>query len=57
VPALEELARHYERRERDFTAALNMTLRALALEPSEALVRRRARLEKRLAQTQTQRLL
>ena len=57
VPAFEELARHYERRERDFATALEATLRAIALEPSEALVRRRARLEKRLAQTQTQRLL
>jgi uncharacterized protein YprB with RNaseH-like and TPR domain len=57
VPALEELAKHYERRERNFTAALEATLRALALEPSEALVRRRARIEKRLSQPQSERLL
>lgn len=57
VPALQELARHYERRERNFTAALEVTLRALAIEPTEALARRRARLEKRLAQTESQRLL
>jgi uncharacterized protein YprB with RNaseH-like and TPR domain len=57
VPALQELARHYERRERNFTAALEVTLRALAIEPTEALARRRARLEKRLARTESQRLL
>ena len=57
VPALEELAKRYERRERNLTAALDMTLRALALESTEALLRRRARLEKRLAQPKSQRLL
>ncbi len=57
VPAFQELAKHYERRERNFTAALDMTLRALALEPSEALSRRRARLEKRLAQPRSASLL
>ena len=55
--AFEELARHYEKRERNFAAALEMTVQALALEPSAALERRRARLEKRFAQPQSQRLL
>jgi hypothetical protein len=57
VPALEELARHYERRERDFTTALNMTVRAIAITPSDALARRRARLEKKIAQPKSERLL
>ncbi|MGA3027634.1 MAG: ribonuclease H-like domain-containing protein [Bryobacteraceae bacterium] len=57
VPALEELAKHYERRERNFAAALDTTLRALALQPTEALARRRARLERRLTQPKSQRLL
>ncbi len=57
VPAMEELARHYERRERNFSAALRITLRAIALGPTESLSRRRARLEKRLAQPESQRLL
>ena len=57
VPALEELAKHYERRERNFALALEMTLRALALQPTEALLRRRERLEKRLLQPKPQRLL
>jgi len=57
APALVELARYYERRERNFALALEMTLAALALGSSEALLRRRARLEKRLASSKTRRLL
>ena len=57
VPALEALAKHYERRERNFTAALDMTLQAIAAAPTDALTRRRARLEKRLAQPKSQPLL
>ena len=55
--ALEELARHHERREKNYRAALDATLRALAVAPTDALQRRRARLEKRLAQDESQRLL
>lgn len=47
--ALEELARYYERRERDFRRALEMTLAALEAGASEPLQRRRLRLEKRIA--------
>ena len=57
VPALEELAKYHERRNKDFAAALDATMRALAIAPSEALTRRRARLERKLAQTESQRLL
>jgi uncharacterized protein len=44
-----ELAKYYERRERNYGMALEMTRNAIDLEPSEALRRRQARLEKRLA--------
>jgi tetratricopeptide (TPR) repeat protein len=48
VPAYEELAKHYERRERNHTLALEMTRSALALEDSEPLRRREERLKNRL---------
>ena len=57
APALEELAKHHERRQHDYAAALDATLRALALAPTPALTRRRERLEKRLASSAAQRLL
>ena len=49
--ALEALAKHYEHRERNFAMALEFTDAALALEPSEELHKRRARLAKRKGQT------
>jgi len=57
APALEELARHYERREHNLSVALEMALRAIAITPSDALTRRLARLEKRLAHPRSERLL
>jgi hypothetical protein len=57
VPALEELAKYYEHRERNYAMALEMTRSALDLGESEALRRRAARLEKRLATTKSGRLL
>ena len=45
---LEELAKHYERRERNYAMALEMTRSALALEDSEPLRRREQRLKARL---------
>jgi hypothetical protein len=48
VRALEELARHYERRERNDAMALEMTRAALALEDTPALRRREQRLAARL---------
>jgi len=47
--AFTELAKYYERRERNYGMALEMTRNAIDLKPSEALRRRQARLEKRLA--------
>ena len=45
--ALAELAKYYEHRERNYAMALEMTLNALDLEPSDALRRRAARLKKK----------
>lgn len=55
--ALEELAKYYEHRERNYGMALEMTRAALNLADSDAFRRREARLEKRLASPRAQRLL
>jgi uncharacterized protein YprB with RNaseH-like and TPR domain len=55
--AFVELAKYYERRERNYALALEMTRSAQDLEPSEALERRAARLEKRLGAPKTSRLI
>ncbi|HET8549557.1 MAG TPA: ribonuclease H-like domain-containing protein, partial [Bryobacteraceae bacterium] len=58
VAALEELAKHYEHRERNAAMALEWTLAALEHEDTPELRRRRERLERRLAKTaKTKRLL
>jgi len=48
VRALEELARHYERRERNYAMALEMTRAALAVEDTPAIRRRELRLVARV---------
>ena len=48
VAALEELAKHYEHGEKNYAAALNFTRQALDFEKTDSLVKRRARLERRL---------
>ena len=48
--AYEELAKHYERREKNFAMALEMTAAALALAETPALRRRHERLTSRLGQ-------
>jgi len=55
--AFVELAKYYERRERNYALALEMTRSAMELEPSEALERRAARLEKRMGTPKTSRLI
>jgi len=55
--AFVELAKYYEHRERNYAMALEMTRNALAIEDSEALRRRAARLEKRLPGRKTLKLL
>ena len=46
--AFEELAKHYEHREKDFDCALDMTRQAQAYNPSEGLKRREERLLRRI---------
>jgi uncharacterized protein YprB with RNaseH-like and TPR domain len=48
LQALEELAKHYEHRQRNYRMALEVTLTALEHSQSDSLLRRRARLERRL---------
>ncbi len=48
VRALEELAKHYEHREKNFARALDMTRQALNHEDSAALRKRESRLTRRL---------
>ncbi|HTR34372.1 MAG TPA: ribonuclease H-like domain-containing protein [Bryobacteraceae bacterium] len=55
--AFVELAKYYEHRERNYSMALEMTRNALAIEDSEALRRRAARLEKRVPAGKAIRLL
>jgi uncharacterized protein len=49
VQAMEELAKHYEHRDKDCAKALEMTRAALALEETTSLQKREERLQKRLA--------
>ncbi|MBI1895055.1 MAG: ribonuclease H-like domain-containing protein [Acidobacteria bacterium] len=51
LQALEELAKHYEHRERNYSMALEMTRTALDLADSDQLRARQARLEKRVARS------
>lgn len=51
--ALEELAKHYEHKERNYGMALEFTLSALTIADSETLHHRRARLERRAAKRST----
>jgi hypothetical protein len=57
VSALEELAKHYEHRERNYSMALEFTEAALELGDSEDLQRRALRLKRRLAGPRPRRLL
>jgi uncharacterized protein len=49
VQAMEELAKHYEHREKDHARALELTRAALELEDTTSLRKREERLQKRLA--------
>jgi uncharacterized protein YprB with RNaseH-like and TPR domain len=55
--ALEELAKFYEHEQRNFALALEFTQQAFAVEPSPEFLRRKARLEKRLARPRAQSLI
>ena len=52
VRALEELAKHYEHREKNYPMALEMTRSALALEDTPEIRRRESRLKKRINKLQ-----
>jgi uncharacterized protein YprB with RNaseH-like and TPR domain len=56
VRAIEELAKHYEHRERNYAMALEMTRNALALEDTPEIRHREERLKSRLESKQTTRL-
>ncbi len=56
VRALEEMAKHYEHRELDYAAALEMTSRALAIEDTPELRRREERLKGRVDRRRPRRL-
>jgi hypothetical protein len=56
VRAMEELAKHYEHRERNYAMALEMTRSALALEDTPEIRRREQRLRSRVERTRTPRL-
>ncbi len=57
VQALEELAKHYEHREKNYAMALEMTQAALAVCASPALQHRLERLERRVSAPRSRRLL
>lgn len=56
VRALEELAKHYEHRERNYAMALEMTRSALAFEDTPAIRKREERLKARLNKPRSARL-
>ena len=57
VQALEELAKYYEHRQRDYSMALEMTCAAIDLNDTPALRHREARLQRRLVKPRNKRLL
>ena len=56
-PRFEELAKHYEHREKNYAMALEMTRAALDLDDGPALRKREQRLKRRAAQPKPRRLL
>lgn len=57
VPALEELAKYYEHEEKNYGVALEFTRQALEFERTEMLLKRKDRLERRLAKPRTRKLI
>jgi uncharacterized protein YprB with RNaseH-like and TPR domain len=54
--ALEEMAKHYERREKNYAMAMEMTIAALALGATDQLKKREDRLRKKLDSSKTRKL-
>jgi tetratricopeptide (TPR) repeat protein len=57
VAAYEELAKHYEHRERNYSMALEMTRSALGIDDTVELRKRETRLERRISTPRSRRLL
>ncbi len=57
VRALEELAKYYERTEKNLVVALDFTYQALSFTATAALLQRKERLHKRLSRPRTRKLL
>jgi uncharacterized protein YprB with RNaseH-like and TPR domain len=57
VQALEELAKYYEHEEKNYGVALEFTRQALEFERTETLLKRKDRLERRLAKPRARRLI
>jgi uncharacterized protein YprB with RNaseH-like and TPR domain len=57
VCAFEELAKYYEHDERNYGMALEFTRQALEFERTDSLLKRRERLERRLAKPRTRKLI
>lgn len=57
VAAFEELAKHYEHREKNYAMALEMTRAAMEIEYTGELKKREARLERRIASPRSKRLM
>jgi uncharacterized protein YprB with RNaseH-like and TPR domain len=56
VKALEQLAKHYEHREKNYSMALEMTLQALSIEDTPEIRRREQRLKARMERPRARRL-
>ena len=56
VRAFEEIAKHYEHREKNYAMALEMTRNALLFEDTPEIRRREERLKARLARPRSRRL-
>jgi hypothetical protein len=57
VAAFEELAKYYEHDEKSYAVALEFTRQALEFERTETLLKRKDRLERRLAKPRARRLI
>jgi hypothetical protein len=57
VGALAELAKYYEHDEKNYAVALEFTRQALEFERAETLLKRKDRLERRLAKLRARRLI
>jgi hypothetical protein len=57
VAALEQLAKYYEHEEKSYGVALEFTRQALEFETTGTLLKRRERLQRRMAKPRTRKLI